>query len=225
MKLYVLAVLASVALAQNDCNDFKSKCQTACIAHSNGVSTNQCWGSPRYRLCKCSDATVLTITGYTCDHPTCPGGGNAGGVSGNAAAAPTPPPTPPPPTPRPTPAPLCSYCGTKQAVSGLSAWEIGTSADGTQAKTLQNNNNVVVCAESHNYAYASFTMANPGKSYATIDVALKNRAEAANGLTLTKNGAYSADLSAANAVVLTYQSSADMYLQIRHAGNKHGGHH
>ena len=78
MKLYVLAVLASVALAQNDCNDFKSKCQTACIAHSNGVSTNQCWGSPRYRLCKCSDATVLTITGYTCDHPTCPGGGNAG---------------------------------------------------------------------------------------------------------------------------------------------------
>ena len=75
------------------CNDFKMKCQTKCIAQSGGVKTNQCWGTPKYRYCKCSDASVHVIPGYTCDHPTCPGGA----AVTPAPASPTPPPAGNPP--------------------------------------------------------------------------------------------------------------------------------
>ena len=68
--LALTAVLA-VAAADAGCNDFKMKCQTTCVAKSGGVSTGQCWGTPTFRFCKCSDASVVVIPGYTCDHPTC----------------------------------------------------------------------------------------------------------------------------------------------------------
>ena len=54
------------------CTDFKKKCQTLCLKKSGGVATNQCWGNPRYRYCKCDDQSVHVIAGYTCDHPSCP---------------------------------------------------------------------------------------------------------------------------------------------------------
>ena len=54
------------------CKDFKTKCQTLCLKKSGGVATNQCWGTPKYRYCKCDDGSVHTIPGYTCDHSTCP---------------------------------------------------------------------------------------------------------------------------------------------------------
>ena len=54
------------------CKDFKWKCQQLCLKKSGGVATNQCWGNPKYRYCKCDDQSVHIIPGYTCDHPTCP---------------------------------------------------------------------------------------------------------------------------------------------------------
>ena len=65
-----------ISVSQNEkefgCTDFKKKCQTVCLDKSGGVAINQCWGTPKYRYCKCSDMTVQLIAGYTCDHPTCP---------------------------------------------------------------------------------------------------------------------------------------------------------
>ena len=54
------------------CKDFKLQCQQLCLKKSGGVATNQCWGTPKYRYCKCDDQSVHIIPGYTCDHPTCP---------------------------------------------------------------------------------------------------------------------------------------------------------
>ena len=54
------------------CKDFKLKCQQLCLKKSGGVATNQCWGNPKYRYCKCDDQSVHNIPGYTCEHPSCP---------------------------------------------------------------------------------------------------------------------------------------------------------
>ena len=55
-----------------NCIDFKKKCQTFCLAQSGGVASNQCWGVPKYRFCKCDDMTVYHVPGYPCLHSTCP---------------------------------------------------------------------------------------------------------------------------------------------------------
>ena len=210
LRSFLVLAGVSAAAAAGSCNDFKMQCQTTCIAKSGGVTTGQCWGTPTYRFCKCSDASVLTIPGYTCDHPTCPAEARA-------------PPAVPAPTPRaPTPpaSALCSFCGTSPAVSGFTTWVAGTSPDSSTVRTL-NGGGVVVCAESHHYAYAEFALEKAGSSYATIDVPLKNRAEAWD----VTPQANSADISAATGLAITYQSTVDTYLQVRHGANKHGGHH
>jgi hypothetical protein len=215
MRSTLVLAAVSAAAAAGSCNDFKMKCQTTCIAKSGGVSTGQCWGTPTYRFCKCSDASVVTIPGYTCDHPTCPAE-----ARGSTEAPRYAPPAVPAPTPTPVPSALCSFCGTSPAVSGFTTWVAGTSPDSSTVRTL-NGGGVVVCAESHHYAYAEFALEKAGSSYATIDVPLKNRAEAWD--VVPKDN--SADIEAATGLAITYQSTVDTYLQVRHGANKHGGHH
>merc|ERR1719182_567120 len=121
--LALTAVLA-VAAADASCNDFKMKCQSTCVAKSGGVSTGQCWGSPTYRFCKCSDASIVVIPGYTCDHPSCPAE-----ARGSTEAPRYAPPAARASTPTPAPSALCSFCGASPAVSGFTTWVTGTSPD------------------------------------------------------------------------------------------------
>jgi hypothetical protein len=69
-------------------------------------------------------------------------------------------------------------------------------------------------------AYTAFTMTQ-SDSYGTIDVALGNKAEAWD-VSPAEN---TVDLSKFSGIEVTYQSSGEMYLQLRHGANKHGGHH
>ena len=55
-----------------DCDDFRQQCTKFCLDRVGGVETNQCWGSPAYRYCTCSDNYIYFVPGYTCEHPTCP---------------------------------------------------------------------------------------------------------------------------------------------------------
>jgi len=79
-------------VADLDCSECKKKCSEACNLN-NG--RNQCWGSPRYIECTCSDGSQHSIPGCKCDpsHSNCPDVG---------PAQPTPEPEPehePSPTP------------------------------------------------------------------------------------------------------------------------------
>jgi hypothetical protein len=97
---------------QAECDDgskgsCKSQCQTLCIERSGGVSTNQCWGSPRYIYCKCSDESTHAFSGCSCMNSQCPTfAPTPGGSSAHAPTlAPNPAPTPAPTvalTPAPT---------------------------------------------------------------------------------------------------------------------------
>ena len=70
--IFLVFCLMYVSGCLADCGDFKKKCQQYCLAKSGGVATNQCWGSPKYRHCKCDDMTIYHVPGYTCQHPSCP---------------------------------------------------------------------------------------------------------------------------------------------------------
>merc|ERR1711956_156417 len=46
-----------------------------CLNHnpgSDGVWASECWGTPLYAECKCSDATIFKIPGFACKNPECP---------------------------------------------------------------------------------------------------------------------------------------------------------
>merc|ERR1712038_672158 len=68
----ILIILMYSKESSADCLDFKKKCQTFCLAKSGGLVSNQCWGNPKYRFCKCDDMTVYHVPGYPCEHSTCP---------------------------------------------------------------------------------------------------------------------------------------------------------
>ena len=72
LNCLAIIVLGYLTGCMADCGDFKKQCQTFCLAKTGGVATNQCWGTPKYRFCKCDDMTVYHVPGYTCDHPSCP---------------------------------------------------------------------------------------------------------------------------------------------------------
>jgi len=61
--------------APPDCDRFKAECVDLCLNHnpgSDGVWASECWGTPLYAECKCSDATIFKIPGFACKNPECP---------------------------------------------------------------------------------------------------------------------------------------------------------
>ena len=46
-----------------------------CLNHnptSDGVWASECWGTPLYAECKCSDGKIFKIPGFVCKNPECP---------------------------------------------------------------------------------------------------------------------------------------------------------
>lgn len=221
LRYLALVAFMCCGLGDDDCNDFKMKCQSACIAQSNGVATNQCWGSPRFRLCRCSDNGILKLSGYDCEHPTCPDEARTGAPTAPAANLPGAN-TPTVSSSSSSSQGKCVRCDNKKSVGGFTSWVVGTSSDGTTVRTAgKPEGNPIMCANDHSYyAYSKFSMAGSA-SYATIDVALGNKAEGPNVLPSTN----SQNISASTGLTVVYASDKDIYLQIRHGANKHGGHH
>jgi len=65
----------TAAAAPPDCEQFKAECKDLCLNHnptSDGVWSNQCWGTPLYAECKCSDGKIFNIPGFVCKNPECP---------------------------------------------------------------------------------------------------------------------------------------------------------
>jgi len=101
-------------ICDNGAGSCKSQCSHAC---SNAVATNQCWGTPRYIHCKCSDGTTHSIPGCECMNSQCPESPQSTPATpapavatpvptSGATQAATPAPTSAPATPAPaTPAP------------------------------------------------------------------------------------------------------------------------
>jgi len=74
----------------------KNLCQARC---SMQLTTNQCWGTPRYIHCKCNDGSTHSFPGCDCENGACP----QGGVTATPAPAVASP--EPEPEPEATPAP------------------------------------------------------------------------------------------------------------------------
>ena len=55
----------------NGAGSCKMQCQTLCVGRSGGVSTNQCWGNPRYIECRCSDGSTHAFEGCACENAAC----------------------------------------------------------------------------------------------------------------------------------------------------------
>ena len=131
---YQLIVVFCISIYLNgclaaSCKECKKKCQSYCLAKSGGVALNQCWGTPKYRVCKCSDNTGYKVPGCPCEHPTCPGGGtqdNNPAPPAPAPPAPAPPapapPAPAPPAPTPPAGGKCTAIGPYATVPGMSVW-------------------------------------------------------------------------------------------------------
>jgi len=68
----------------------KAKCQARC---NSQLATNQCWGTPRYVHCKCSDGSTHSFPGCDCQNGACP--------KGVVSATPEPEPEPEPETATP----------------------------------------------------------------------------------------------------------------------------
>jgi len=58
--------------AAPDCDSFKEECKNSCLNKSVDIHVNECWGSPLYVDCKCSDGTNIKIPGFTCKSSECP---------------------------------------------------------------------------------------------------------------------------------------------------------
>jgi len=79
-----------------ECDNGEGSCKDMCSKEcKNAVATNQCWGTPRYIHCACSDGTMHAFDGCPCEHASCPD-------SPSPTAEPTTVPTTPAPTAPPT---------------------------------------------------------------------------------------------------------------------------
>ena len=104
------------------------------------------------------------------------------------------------------------------SVSRLEVWDVEVSKDGSSLSTeggsaLTRRGDGVV-------AHVSFALAGP-KSYGTINVPLRNHREDPTH----RPTDLSVDLSRSRAVTVTYASTANLFLQLRHGARAHGGHH
>lgn len=131
----------------DDCNDFTARCQNACAIQSGGVNANQCFGSPVYTQCVCSDGSVFEFAGFDCLHSDCPkcGGPSAATPTKNPTKNPTKAPTiipsgstdngdstTPAPTPTPRPGNVCPPTG----ITGYEPEEGGICVDGIKARCV-----------------------------------------------------------------------------------------
>jgi len=148
----------------------------------------------------------LRFSGYDCEHPTCPS-------EAKQVAQPS--------SPAANPSGKCIRCDNRKSVGGFTSWVVGTSSDGTTFNTYgKPTGNPLMCADRSYYVHVKFSMAGSA-SYATVDVALGNKAEGPNVLP----SKHSRNITTATGISLVYAADKDMYLQVRHGSNKHGGHH
>jgi hypothetical protein len=104
------------------------------------------------------------------------------------------------------------------SVSRLMVWDVEVSKDGSSLFT--DGPTALTLRDGQQVAHVAFDLARP-ESYGTINVPLKNHREDATH----KSASLSVDLSRSHDVAVTYASSADLFLQIRHGARSHGGHH
>jgi len=65
----------TAAAAPPDCEQFKAECEDLCLNQnptSDGVWASECWGTPLYAECKCSDGKIFKIPGFVCKNSECP---------------------------------------------------------------------------------------------------------------------------------------------------------
>jgi hypothetical protein len=103
-------------------------------------------------------------------------------------------------------------------VSRLTVWDVEVSKDGSTL-AIDGDSSLVVRAGKR-VAHVVFDLKGP-ESYGTINVPLRNHREDATH----KSSELSVDLGRAHGVTLSYASTADLFLQLRHGARSHGGHH
>ena len=104
------------------------------------------------------------------------------------------------------------------SVSRLTVWDVEVSKDGSTL-SIDGDSSLTV-RSGKRVAHVVFDLQGPA-SYGTINVPLRNQREDATHRTAD----FSVDLARSHGVTLSYASTADLFLQIRHGARAHGGHH
>jgi hypothetical protein len=104
------------------------------------------------------------------------------------------------------------------SVSRLTVWDVEVSKDGSTLSI--DGDSSLALRGGKRVAHVIFDLAGP-QSYGTINVPLKNHREDA----AHKSADLSVDLRRSHGVTMSYASTADLFLQIRHGARSHGGHH
>jgi hypothetical protein len=104
------------------------------------------------------------------------------------------------------------------SVSRLTVWDVEVSKDGSTL-SIDGDSSLSVRGGKR-VAHVVFDLKGP-QSYGTINVPLRNHREDATH----KSADLSVDLARSHGVTLSYASTADLFLQIRHGARSHGGHH
>jgi hypothetical protein len=104
------------------------------------------------------------------------------------------------------------------AVSRFTVWDVEVSKDGSTL-ALDAGSPFALRGDQR-VTHVVFDLKGPA-SYGTINVPLRNHREDAT----YKTSEHSVDLGRARAVTVSYASTADLFLQIRHGARAHGGHH
>jgi hypothetical protein len=114
-------------------------------------------------------------------------------------------------------------CGRRDAckepsVSRLTVWDVEVSKDGSTLSV--DGDSSLAVRDGNRVAHVVFDLKGPA-SYGTINVPLRNHREDPTHKTTD----LSVDLGQSHGVTLSYASTADLFLQIRHGARSHGGHH
>ena len=103
-------------------------------------------------------------------------------------------------------------------MSRLTVWDVEVSKDGSTLST--DGPSSLTARGGKRIVHVVFDLAGP-QSYGTINVPLRNQREDATH----KSRDLSVDLRKSHDVGVSYASTADLFLQIRHGARSHGGHH
>ena len=104
------------------------------------------------------------------------------------------------------------------SVSRLTVWDVEVSKDGSTL-SIDGDSSLAVRAGKR-VAHVVFDLAGP-EAYGTINVPLRNHREDPTH----KSADLSVDLGRSHGLTLSYASTADLFLQLRHGARSHGGHH
>ena len=70
--MYIERILPTVIFIlqgeKSNCDEFLDECSILCGTH---ILHAECWGSPLYACCQCTDGIVIEIPGFACEHPNC----------------------------------------------------------------------------------------------------------------------------------------------------------